>query len=404
MQATLLPVVSRDPTGSVPDALPVGSRLTKTPIRVSYLIDDLSRAGTESQLLALIRALDRTRFEPSLVLLNGEGELSRSLEPADCPVLRLGVTRLVGVRSVSAAKRLWSFWRATKPDIAQIYFNDSSYFGVPVAKLAGVRRVVRVRNNLGYWQTRKHRWLGRMVRPLVDAYLTNSELGRDAIRTTERVRAERVTVIENGVDLERYSRSGWVALAESDIGADSRRESATRKIGCVANLRAVKNIDGLMRAAKLVLNRFPDVVFEVAGEGEQRAALEALHRELGLGGRLVLRGVTVDVPAFLRSVDVAVLPSHSEGMSNAVLEYMAAGRAVVATDVGANARLIEHGVSGLIVPPKDEPALADAIGKVIEDPHLAARFGREARRRVERDHSREAMVARFEAFYRRLVQ
>ncbi len=380
----------------------MGSRMQ--PIRVSYLIDDLSRAGTESQLLALIRSLDRTRFEPSLVLLNGGGELSRSLEPADCLVLRLGVTRLVGVKAVSAARRLWSFWRATKPDIAQIYFNDSSYFGVPVAKLAGVRRVVRVRNNLGYWQTRKHCWLGRVIRPAVDAYLTNSELGRDAIRTTERVRAERVTVIENGVDLERYDRTGWVTLSESDSGTDSRRESATRKVGCVANLRAVKNIDGLMRAAKLVLGRFPGVVFEVAGEGEQRAALESLHRELGLGERFVLRGATADVPAFLRAVDVAVLPSHSEGMSNAVLEYMAAGRAVVATDVGANARLIDHGVSGLIVPPKDEPALASAIGKLIEDPHLASRFGREARRRVERDHSREAMVARFEAFYRRLVQ
>ncbi|MEO2091086.1 MAG: glycosyltransferase, partial [Gemmataceae bacterium] len=179
MQTTLPPAISRDPTGSVPDTLPVGSRLTNAPIRISYLIDDLSRAGTESQLLALIRSLDRTRFEPSLVLLNGEGELSQSLEPADCPVVRLGVTRLIGVKAVSAAKRLWSFWRATKPDVAQIYFNDSSYFGVPVAKLAGVRRVVRVRNNLGYWQTRKHRWLGRAVRPLVDAYLTNSELGRD---------------------------------------------------------------------------------------------------------------------------------------------------------------------------------------------------------------------------------
>jgi glycosyltransferase involved in cell wall biosynthesis len=371
--------------------------LVSAPIRVSYLIDDLSRAGTESQLLALIRALDRTRFEPSLVLLNGEGEVSRSLEPADCPVLRLGVTRLVGVKAVSAARRLWSFWRITKPDIAQIYFNDSSYFGVPVAKLAGVRRVVRVRNNLGYWQTRKHRWLGRMVRPLVDAYLTNSELGQDAIRTTERVRAERVAVIENGVDIDLFP----TPPVGEGLGV---RGSKQIRIGCVANLRAVKNIDGLMRAAKLVLDRSPDVVFEVAGEGEQRAALEVLHRELGLGERFILRGATADVPAFLRSVDVAVLPSHSEGMSNAMLEYMAAGRAVVATDVGANARLIEHGASGLIVPPKDESALAADIGKLIDDPHRATRFGREARQRVERDHSRAAMVARFEAFYRRLVQ
>lgn len=364
-------------------------------IRVSYLIDDLSRAGTESQLLALIRTLDRSRFEPSLVLLNGEGELSRGLEPADCPVLRLGVTKLFGVTAVSAARRLHRFWREQRPDIAQIYFNDSSYLGVPVAKLAGVRHVVRVRNNLGYWQTRRHRILGRFVRPLVSGYLSNSDLGRDAIRTTDGVKGERIEVIENGVDLDRH-------LPLQPLSLNGRGER--RNVGCVANLRAVKNIDGLMRVAKVVLARFPNAVFEVAGDGEQREALVALHRDLGLGERFVLRGSITDIPAFLRSLDVAVLPSHSEGMSNALLEYMAAGLPVVATDVGANSRLVQHGVSGLIIPPNDEPAFAAAVMKLLYDPATATTFGTAARQTVEREYSRDAMRRRFEAFYERLVQ
>jgi glycosyltransferase involved in cell wall biosynthesis len=389
----LTPTVSSVPTGSARSedcAFPIGSRLTNRPIRVSYLIDDLSRAGTESQLLALIRTLDRTRFEPSLVLLNGEGDLSRSLEPTDCPLLRLGVTRLLGVRAVSAARRLWAFWREHRPDVAQIYFLDSAYLGVPVAKLAGVRQVVRVRNNLGYWLTRKHRMLSRLIRPWVDATLTNSEPGRAGLAD-----AGRVVVIENGVDLDRYT--------PPSPRPPSRRGGGGPRIGTVANLRAVKNVDGLMRVAKRVLERQPDAVFEVAGDGEQRVALERLHRELALGERFLLRGSVADVPAFLRSVDVAVLPSHSEGMSNAVLEYMAAGLPVVATDVGANAKLIEHGVSGLIVPPKDEAVLADAIAKLIADPELAARFGTAGRRRVEGEYSRDAMRRRFELFYRDLV-
>src|SRR5204863_5523296 len=110
------------------------------------------------------------------------------------------------------------------------------------------------------------------------------------------------------------------------------------RVGCVANLRPVKNIDGLMRAAKDALAKHPRLVFEVAGDGEQRAELERLHADLGLGDRFILRGSVADVAGFLRTVDIAVLPSHTEGMSNALLEYMAAGRAVVATDVGANAR------------------------------------------------------------------
>ena len=175
------------------------------------------------------------------------------------------------------------------------------------------------------------------------------------------------------------------------------------RVGCVANLRPVKNIDGLMRAAKLALERFPQLVFEVAGDGEQREELERLHAELGLGGRFVLRGSVADVAGFLRTVEIAVLPSHSEGMSNALLEYMSAGRAVIATDVGANAKLVEHEKSGLIVPPGDEAAVVDAIARYMAKPLRAASYGAAARTRVEGEYSRAAMTRRFEAFYRELV-
>jgi glycosyltransferase involved in cell wall biosynthesis len=367
------------------------------------MIDDLSRAGTESQLLALIRGLDRTAFAPSLVLLNGEGEHSRSLEPTDCPVLRLAVTRLLSAKAVTAAKRLRAFWREHRPDVAQIYFHDSAYFGVPMAKACGVKYVVRVRNNLGYQQTRKHRMLSRLIRPWVNGVLTNSELGRDAIAAMDRMPSDRVTVIENGVDLERYGPIGWAALSESGIGTDSRRESATLTVGCVANLRPIKNIDGMMRAAKVLLERFPAVRFEVAGDGEQRAELERLHAELGLGERFVLRGSVSDVPAFLRGVDVAVLPSHSEGMSNALLEYMAAGKPVVATTVGANPKLLADGC-GVLVPPGDETALVGALAELLSHPALRTRFGAAARVRVEAEYSRAAMLRRFERFYTELAK
>ena len=381
MNATLTPVaVSRQAKTSV-----------VKPIRVSFMIDDLSRAGTESQLLALIRGLDRTSFAPSLVLLNGEGEASRLLEPADCPILRLGVTKLFGVKALSAAKRLRVFWREHRPDIAQIYFHDSAYFGVPVAKLCGVKRVVRVRNNLGYQQTRKHRVMSRLIRPWVDGVLTNSELGRDAIAAMDRMPADLVTVIENGVDLERY------------VNTDSLRESATLVVGCVANLRPIKNIDGLMRAAARVLERIPQTSFEVAGSGEQRSELETLHAELGLGDRFVLRGSVSEVPAFLRGVDVAVLSSHSEGMSNALLEYMAAGKPVVATAVGANPKLLADGC-GVIVPPGDQEALVGALCEMLSDPPARFRFGSAARAKVEAEYSRPAMLRRFERFYRDLAK
>ncbi len=363
------------------------------PVRVCFMIDRLSRAGTESQLLALIRELDRSRVLPSLVLLDGEDDLSCSLEPADCPVIRLGVRRLLSAQAATAARRLRAFWRNHRPDVLQAYFLDAAYFGVPLAKLSGVKKVIRVRNNLGYWVTLKHRAMGQLVHPFVDTTLTNTDAGKHALVKGERHRPERVKVLANGVDTARFNRFLFPDTSKQRV-----------RIGCVANLRAVKNIDGFMKAARIALDRHPKLVFEVAGEGEQREELEQLHTQLNLGDRFHLRGSVADVAGFLRPLDIAVLPSHSEGMSNALLEYMSAGRAVIATDVGANAELVRHQKDGLIVPARNPEAIASAIGELIANPLRAAGYGASARKRVEAEYSRDAMRRRFEDFYHTLAR
>lgn len=339
----------------------------------------------------MIRSLDRARFEPSLVLLDGASSGSREIEPDDCDVIRLGVTKLLGFRSWRAAKRLRSLWRERRPDIVQAYFLDSSYFAIPLARRAGVPAIVRVRNNLGYWLTPKHRLLNRVLRPLVNVTLTNSEAGRESLIRNDGLSPDRVVAIENGVDLDRFA----------DIPPP--RFGSTVRVGCVANLRPVKNVDGLMSAAKRVIERHPNVWFEVAGEGEQRRELERLHGELGQGDRFQLVGSIADVPAFLGRLDIAVLPSHSEGMSNAILEYMAAGRAIVATDTGANAKLVRHRREGLIVPAGDNAALSEAIESLLDSPVLARNLAAAAKERARAEYGRDAMVRRFEDFYLDLV-
>ncbi|MCZ2343984.1 MAG: glycosyltransferase [Bacteroidales bacterium] len=362
------------------------------PVRVCFLIDRLNRAGTESQLLALIRTIDRSQIQPMLVLLDGTDPDSRSLEPSDCPILRLGVTRLLGRHAVTAARRLAAFLREHRPDVLQAYFMDSAYFGVPVARWCGVPKIVRVRNNLGYWLTRKHRLLNRLLSPLVDGILTNSLEGKQALIDRDAVVPERVEVIPNGVDLDRFAG-----------GPPPFSRPTCVRVGCVANLRPVKNIDGLIRIARRVCEQVPRVVFEVAGEGPERPELERQIAEAGLGERLILRGTVTDIPGFLQTIDIAVMPSHSEGMSNALLEYMAAGRAIVATNVGANAQLIRDAVDGRIVPPGDETAFTQAIIQMLMDTHQAQLYATSARKRVEQEYSRAAMCQRFEAFYLRLA-
>ncbi len=369
------------------DAPPRPAPAAPDAVRVCFLIDDLARAGTESQLLALIRHLDRARVRPYLCLLQGGGALSRALEPADCPVLRLGVRSLSAPATLPRLACLVRFLRAARIDVVQTYFADSTYLGVLAARLAGVRRVVRTRNNLGYWMTRTDRWLGWLCNRFTDATVANCEACRQAVIRDETAPPASVVVLPNGVDFARFEPVPPPRLHEPYC------------VGAVANLRPVKAIDCLVDAAAAV----PGVTFRVAGEGEARPALERQIRELGLEGRFLLPGAVADTPGFLAGLDVAVLCSHSEGMSNALLEYLAAGRPVVATAVGANVELVRDGVDGLLVPPGDSAALAAAIRRLLADPALAARFGAAAREKAARHHSLESRARRFEEFYRGLV-
>lgn len=359
----------------------------RRPVNVCFVIDRLSRAGTETQLLALIRHLDRNVVNPTLCLLDGNDQESQSLRPDCCPVLDLRLRKLASAASVSAASRLARFWRRHRVEIVQTYFLDSTYFAAPLARMCGIPHVIRVRNNSGYWLTPGHKFLGRMASRL-GLTLTNSETGRRALEEAECVGGDRVTVIENGIDLELFPPSSPPNLERPDV-----------RIGAVANLRPVKNIDGLIRAAAILKEDFPGCQFEVAGDGPERSSLEQLISQSSLSDQFALRGQLGDVPRFLSQLDVAVLCSHSESMSNALLEYMAAGRAVVATDVGANSRLIRHEIEGLIVSAGDDLALANAIRRLIREPALAQRLAAAARRRVEAEFSRARMVRRFEEFY-----
>jgi glycosyltransferase involved in cell wall biosynthesis len=365
----------------------------REPVRVCFMIDELSSAGTESQLIALIRELDRSRIAPHLCLLRGDKSSSRALEPPSCPVIRLGVSSLHHPSTLWKALRLARFFRRHRIDVLQVYFQDSTYLGVPVARLAGVPRVVRTRNNLGYWMTPVHRWLGRLCNRGVDVLATNCEACRQAVIADEGIDPGRVVVLENGVDLSRFPEPHT-----------RRQPEAGRRIGIVANLRPVKNVDLFVRAAAQVAARHPNVTFHLAGEGEQRPALEKLAVELELAGRLFLHGSLADIPGFVAGLDIAVLCSRSEGMSNALLEYMAAGKAIVATDVGANGQLIEHEIHGLLVLPGDSESLAGAMLRLLGDEALAARLGSAARHRARSQYSREAMIRRFEAFYEQLAR
>ncbi len=193
------------------------------------------------------------------------------------------------------------FLRREQIEVVQPYYQDSTAFGVLVGRLAGVKCIVRTRNNINHWMTSTDRSIGRILNRLVTLTLCNSEAARLAVMGDERPHPDTVVVIENGVDLERFEHIPPVDAVRPPDGLC--------RIGTVANLRPVKGVDVFVRAAALVARSHPQVSFHVAGEGPERPELEQLIGELDLIGRFILHGKVVDIPGFLAELDIAVLSS-----------------------------------------------------------------------------------------------
>lgn len=366
-----------------------GARFQR-PVRVCYLIDNLARAGTESQLLALIQYLNPNRALPYLCLLDGSGQVSRELEPTNCPILRLGMTGLCRPRSLWKGYQLFRFLKRNKIDVLQTFFPDSTYLGATIGKLAGVPIIVRAQNNLGHWITPRYRFANRLLRRFLSFTVTNSEAAKRKIEKEEHWSPNQVVLLENGVDLHRFEGIDPLSTIEN---------TRFDRLGIVANLRPIKRIDLLIDALAKVRQRIPDVSLRIAGDGDQKGLLQQQVERLNLSRNVTFEGKVQDVPRFLNKVQIAVLCSDAEGMSNALLEYMAAGRAIVATNVGASSRLIQNDVHGLLVRPSDPDSLANALTALCTNPLLAKRLGASARARAATTFSRMQMVKRVEDLY-----
>lgn len=367
----------------------IQQRSPRPRIRVCFVIDNLSRAGTEMHLLLLLKHLDRTQVEPYLCLLDGRADSSRELEPNDTPVCRLGIRRLFAPHAARQAVNFVSFLRKHRIDIVQAYFPDSTRFAAPLAKAAGVRAVIGSRRNIGHWMT----WIDARIaafynRCFIDKIIANCEAARNAAIEQERIHPSHVVVIPNGVDLEQFTDIGlWTPACNGQPA----------RVGMVGNLRHVKGPDLLIQAARYVLDAHPNTIFEIAGGGDSEPYVQRIQR-LGLSHRVRLLGSICNVPAFLSTLDVAVLPSRAEGLSNALLEYMAAGRPIVATAVGGNSELIVNCESGLLVTVPDSREIAASIIQLLGDPAMASRMAIKAKA-VARNYTVESVATRIEDLY-----
>jgi glycosyltransferase involved in cell wall biosynthesis len=234
---------------------------------------------------------------------------------------------------------------------------------------------------------------------LADCVLVNAEAIRESL-IEQGYAPSKIVVIRNGIALSNFTHSERSAVLRRDLGFPP----SARLVAVFSRLNPMKGVEYFLDAASIVAERFPDVRFLVAGDGGSRKELEDRARRLGLEARIVFTGFRSDVRELLSEAAISVLPSLSEGTSNTLLESMAAGLPVVATQVGGNPEVIEDGVSGLLVPPRDSAEIAAAVGRLLEDEGFARRLGQAGMRRVSELFSLSGSVQQTEHLYQRLIE
>jgi glycosyltransferase involved in cell wall biosynthesis len=235
--------------------------------------------------------------------------------------------------------------------------------------------------------------------PFATRLIANSEHARRWLRRRYRP-ASRVMTIPNGLDVEFYARTRDVAAKRRGLGLSDDEGPV---LGMVARLRPEKDHATLLHATALLVNRYPKLVLLLAGDGPRQAELERMAARMLPTGCCRFLGNRADVADLHHVFDVSLLITEYEGLSNVVMEAMAAARPVVATNVEGCAELIDDGVNGLLVPPHDAPALADAVARVLDDEALARRLGEAGQRAMREQYSLRKLVERHEALYEALM-
>lgn len=383
------------------------------PIRVLRVIARLNVGGPALHVTYLARGLADRGYETTLVAGDvGRGEASMAFvaESAGVDVVRLrGLSReLSPLRDAVAAWRLARIIRKVRPDVVHTHTAKAGAVGRTAALLAGPRRPVVVhtfhghvlRGYFGRAGTLVFRAIETVLARLTDRLVAVSPEVRDELVSLGVAREERFSVIRLGIELvPRVAFDG-------DLPEIRRRHgigSETFVVGWFGRMTAVKRTDDLLTTLAALRSRGVDALLLLVGDGDDRERLEERAHELGLARECLFLGYQEDVAAWYAVCDAIVLTSASEGTPVTIIEALAAGRAVVATDVGGVPDVVDEGETGFLVPPGDTEALAARLERLARDPELRAEMGRTGRERVLRRYAVERLVDDVDLLYRELL-
>ncbi|MFQ5539515.1 MAG: glycosyltransferase [Candidatus Binatia bacterium] len=373
-------------------------------IRVLYFIGTLEIGGTEGQLVELVKRLDRQRFEPVVCCLFSGGPYVSVLSDARTQVEIMNFPDpWTFSRPHMVLKHFFGLVKyigRMRPHVVHGFLFWAYVIGTIAACAARVPVIVSSRRSLGHFKAGRSFYLclERIVNSITRVVVANSEAVRQDVIRQEKLPTGKVLVIHNGLDPSRFVIKPNELLRES-LGLRER----SPLIGVIANVIYYKGHSFFLDAWARILDKCPDAIALLVGDGPLKEDVEAKVDAIGLSESARFLGTRHDIPELLALMDILVHPSLEEGFSNAILEAMAAGKPVVATDVGGNPEAVIHGETGLLVPPRDPAALADAVAELFSDPRRADQMGKAGRERVEKEFRIDRMVHSMEKLYEELV-
>jgi len=367
-------------------------------VEVVHVINSLGAGGAERFLCDLVRQIDLDRFRTQVLCLYDRGHFAEAVEAAGVPVDVVGVDRRIQPRN-------WrDIWRRldSRPDVVHTHLHEASWFGLPAAY---ARRVpVRISHLQGaHWHwPRKQRWIDRAAEAFASTTFACSEAVADFAHRGLRYPADKIEVVPNGIDLERFR----------DL---PDRDEARRALGlpldspiliCVGSLAPHKGHEYLLEAMRAVHSEFPQARLLLVGKTDARrqAELETIARGTGLAESVSFLGARDDVPELMAASDVFVLSSLREGFGIVFAEAAAAGLPVVGSAIEGVPEVVEDGVGGILVPPRDAAAVASGVLTLLRDAAGRETMGSSARERVQQRFDMTAITATIQDRYLAMLQ
>lgn len=370
-------------------------------IKIAFVIDTIESptAGTEKQLLMLIKHLDRSRFEPYLCVLRSSQWLEEEFDL--CPLFVADIDSFKTITGLKGITKLSGWFKGNGIKIVQTHFRDSSIAGISAARFAGIKTVIGTRRNQGYWLTPVELKIQKFLDRWVTAYIANSQSTNQWLAKTEGVDYRRIEVINNGFDFSTIEVAPHANRKQMRLSLGISEDAPV--IGIVANLRPVKDHATFLQAAGIVHTQIPAARFLIIGDGPEKPKLQKIADELKLTDAVIFLGARLDVPQILAACDIGVLSSRSESFSNAVVEYMAASLPVVTTDVGGAQEAVDEGINGFIVPIGDAAGMGKRIIELL-NANTIIEMGQESRQRCIERFTLSSMIEKTEHLYDRCLK